>query len=162
MKNRIYLRPLKISDADIAYKWRNNPKIWKYTGNAPYPNIITPEIERNWLSKVLEKSDEKRFAICISESDEYIGNVQLTNVTITNAEFHVFIGETSFWSKGYGKEATLILLEKAFNELLLEEIYLSVNPKNLAATKTYNSIGFTITEEKEEFVKMTIKKNDFK
>ena len=59
---KITIRPLCIEDALTSYKWRNNPNIWKYTGNKP-DKVITPEIETEWIKKVLKNENERRFAI---------------------------------------------------------------------------------------------------
>ena len=40
----IYIRPLRIEDALISYKWRNICEIWALTGSRPDIEI-TPELE---------------------------------------------------------------------------------------------------------------------
>ncbi len=151
----IYIRPLKKEDALTSFKWRNNPDIWQFTGSKP-DQRITPEIELNWIKKVLKEEDSKRFAICLKENDKYIGNIQLTNIRNRTAEFHIFIGEQEFWGKGIGTEATKLLLKYAFEELKLKQVYLYVNPKNIAAIKSYEKCGFIfqqkIDDEKMLFV----------
>ncbi len=159
----IYIRPLKKEDALTSFRWRNNPDIWKFTGSKP-DKIITPEIELNWIQKVLKEKDSKRFAICLKENNKYIGNVQLTNIRNRTAEFHIFIGEQEFWGKGIGTETTKLLLKYAFEELNLKQIYLYVNPKNIAAIKSYEKCGFIfqqkIDNEKMLFVLNNENRND--
>jgi len=36
---KVIIRPLQETDAFISNKWRNNPDIWKYTGNKPDKEI---------------------------------------------------------------------------------------------------------------------------
>jgi diamine N-acetyltransferase len=138
----INLRPLTIEDARVSVKWRNNPKIWEYTGSRPDHEISFAE-EHDWLARVLLNSNEKRFAICLTESDQYIGNVQLTNIDKISAEFHIFIGCASMWGKGIGKAATKLMLEYGFTVLGLEEINLSVKKNHLVAVGLYEGIGFS-------------------
>jgi len=154
----IYIRPLKEEDAIISYKWRNDPVIWKYTGKKPDKHI-TKEIEQNWIKKVLKKRDEKRFAICLSKNNQYIGNVQLTHIENAKARFHIFIGEKSFWGKGIATKATKLILKYAFNELKIKEIYLLVNRENHAAIKAYEKSGFKIIKEEEKNYIMKIFNN---
>ena len=86
---KILIRPLKIEDAEISFKWRNDPEIWKYTGSRPTTEI-TKEIEFNWLKKSLKDQTKARFAILAD--DVYVGNVQLTDIILNeSAEFHIFI-----------------------------------------------------------------------
>ena len=143
MKNtlNIYLRPLREEDALTSYKWRNDPEVWKLTGSRP-DIVVTPEIEKDWIRKVLQDPASRRFAICIAQNDTYIGNVQLTNITGEEAEFHIFIGEKKCWGKGVGYMATTELINIAKKQLPLKRIYLYVKPGNTAAIKIYEKAGF--------------------
>lgn len=158
----IYLRPLVKEDAYISHHWRNNPKIWKYTGSRP-DKFISADIELTWIEKVLLRANEKRFAICIENSEQYIGNVQLTNIESDTAIFHIFIGETKYWGKGYGTIATKKIIEYAFNILKLKEIELEVNQYNKVAIKAYKRVGFKNYSIKDGnmVMKVTEKKYNF-
>lgn len=135
-----------MSDADISYQWRNNPRIWKYTGSRP-DKLITPEIEREWLAKVLERENEKRFAICLTENDRYIGNIFFTDVTAEEAQLHIFIGEMSCWGNGRAVEAMNQIVQFGFKVLHLQLIYGLVNIKNEAAVQMAREAGFTKSGE---------------
>lgn len=144
---KVLIRPLKLKDAEISYKWRNDPEIWKYTGTRPN-RTITPEIELQWIKEVLKRKDEKRFAICIVETDEYIGNAQLTNINNESAQYHLFIGEISFRGKGIGKQVANLILEFAFYTLGVKEVYSYFNPDNLASIKACEKNGFKFSLKK--------------
>lgn len=152
---KIYLRPIRLDDSLTSFKWRNNPKIWKLTANKP-DKIITPGIELEHYTKVLSNKDEARYAICLEESNNYIGNVQLTNIINSSAEFHLFIGEEKYWAKGIGTAATKEMIHIGFNSLKLKEIYLFVNNRNIAAIKAYLNSGFLIKECNKNKIKMVI------
>jgi diamine N-acetyltransferase len=152
----IYIRPLEERDAQVSYKWRNDAEIWKYTGSRP-DKKITPEIETEWLINALKRNDEKRYAICLSETHEYIGNVQLTNITESEAEFHIFIGNKNYWGKKFGSTATKMIIEFAFTELQLERIYLSVHKDNIPAYKSYTNLGFSKFGNNGDMVLMELK-----
>jgi RimJ/RimL family protein N-acetyltransferase len=156
----VYIRPLIESDACISYKWRNNNDLWEFTGARP-DREITLEIELEWIKKAIKRQEEKRFAICTEDKDQYIGNVQLTHITNTKAQFHIFIGEMKFWNQGLGQKATKLLLDHGLNKMKLSEIYLYVNNQHKAAIKAYLNSGFEITgfKEKEKQVKMTVTKS---
>jgi diamine N-acetyltransferase len=137
----IFIRPLQESDALISYKWRNDPDVWVLMGSRP-DRQITQEIELEWIRHVLSDKTTKRFAICVAGPDEYIGNVQLTGISADEAEFHIFIGEKSYWGKGVSTQATGMILKYAFNELHLKRVSLTVNKENIAAIKSYEKNGF--------------------
>ncbi|RZL51226.1 MAG: N-acetyltransferase [Pedobacter sp.] len=160
MISSIYLRPLCVEDSLISYRWRNDPAIWKYTGNRPN-QVITPEIEEKWLKERLDKEDQMRFAICTEENGTYVGNVQLLNIANGSAELHIFIGEKTFWGRNIGYEATLQVLKIGFKQHMLSEIYLNVHPDNYAARAIYVKAGFRHTKTLNGFIQMKIKKNSY-
>lgn len=160
MSNEVYIRPLRIEDASISYKWRNDPEIWIYT-QFNRNNEITLEIESDWLKSKLVKEDEKRFAICLTETDQYIGNVQLINIKNKSAEFHLFIGEKDFWGKGIGSKVTSLIINYAFDELGLDNVSLEVNEDNLPAQAIYKKMGFLEANKKNNFIKMWLTKDRF-
>lgn len=149
----INIRPLRIEDAQISFKWRNDPEVFKYTGNT-YSNLITYETELNWIKKVINNPDEARFAIEVE--GRYIGNIYLTNINELSAEYHIFIGDKTFWGKGIGEKASLLIIEYGFKILNLRNIFLNVRHENKRAISLYQKIGFREIEFNESFVKMII------
>jgi len=151
---RVSIRPLRESDALTSYAWRNDPDIWRYTGKRP-DREITPEMELEWIRKVLARPDEKRFAVCVGDEMEYVGNAQLTDISPTQAQFHIFIGKKEYHGKGIGTEATRLVLLHAFEVLQLRQVYLKVNRSNVAAVRAYEKCGFRITAESGSTLIMT-------
>ena len=76
MNKEVYIRPLRLEDAQMSYQWRNSPKIWRHTLSKP-DRHITVEMEAESLARILARQDEKRFAICLSENRAYIGNISV-------------------------------------------------------------------------------------
>ena len=145
-KEDIYLRPLVREDALTSFKWRNDPEVWKYTRSRPNM-VITPEIELNWAEQVLQTANRRTFAICLVENDQYIGNVQITDMNGTSGRFHLFIGDKSFWGKGIGTAAAEKLVSVAREELHLKQLVLWVNKENTAARKIYLNVGFVPVDD---------------
>ena len=150
---QVAIRPLEENDAKTSYLWRSDPEIWKYTGSKPNM-VVTQQIEKEWIKEVLARKNEIRFAICVGVDKEYIGNIQLTNITTDNAEFHIFIGKKEYHNKGIGTQATNLLLEYARKDLKLKEVYLFVNKSNIAAIKAYNKCGFFETDTTEDKLRL--------
>ena len=140
-RTAVMLRPLQEEDAQTSYGWRNDARIWQYTGNRP-DKVVTEAMERDWLRQVLARPNEARFAICVGAQHTYVGNVQLTHITAGDAEFHIFIGDTRVHGQGVGTQATQLILDYARETLGLHEVYLSVHQDNLAAIRTYEKCGF--------------------
>lgn len=160
VKPIIYLRALTPEDAAIACHWRNNPKVWVYTKRT-VDHIVTQEMERDWIIKVSKVPQDKRFAICLQENKQYIGNIQLVGIKNKEAHFHLFIGEESCWGKGIAQQATFLLLDYAFSELEMKTILLDVHQDNQAALAIYQKTGFKIVEHKGLFISMTLGKGHY-
>ena len=107
----------------------------------------------------LSEKNTKRYAICLSETGEYIGNVQLTDINNNKAQLHIFIGEKKYWGKGIATKAISKIISISFDEIMLDELYLLVNNHNIAAVTSYIKNGFLITSEENNILTMTCKKN---
>jgi hypothetical protein len=66
--------------------------------------------------------------------------------------FRIAIGEKDAWGKGYGTEATRLVMEEAFESLGLDEVRLEVFGHNVRAIATYERVGFEVTGEHVEWV----------
>ena len=150
----VRIRPLQEQDAYTSVKWRNDPEVFKYTGNT-YKNEILLETELAWINRVIKNENEYRCAILAD--DVYVGNIYLTDITSESAEYHIFIGNKDYWGKGVAKQASLQILQYAFQKLKLKFVHLRVNRKNEFAIRLYKKIGFVEESSDENWILM--KKN---
>lgn len=153
---KVTIRPLEKEDAYISYKWRNDPEVFKYTGNT-YTNEISLETELDWISKVIQKMDDYRCAIVVD--DVYIGNIYLTDIKDGKANYHIFIGNRGYWGKGVAKEASRLIIDYGFATLGLNRILLKVRPQNITAYNLYLRLGFQETSRDDQFIEMQISKD---
>lgn len=160
MNYSVYLRPLSVPDAATSYKWRNNPIIWKFTEYKPDKKIDFAT-ESDWIKKSLKVKNDYRFAICLLETGQYIGNIQLINIADKAGDYHIFIGDTFYWGKGIAKEATQLILNYGFIKLGLDFINLKVHQDNTIAKAIYQKMGFNSIGSQGDFILMTLEKNHF-
>src|SRR5262249_27535125 len=66
------------------------------------------------------------------------------------ASFGILIGEKDCWGKGYGTEATRLILDYGFRQLGLHNIMLSVSSANTAAIRAYTRAGFHVIGARRE------------
>jgi RimJ/RimL family protein N-acetyltransferase len=95
------------------------------------------------------------FAIHTTDTDELIGSTALTDAGPDHpksALFRIVIGEKWAWDRGYGTEATRLVVEEAFDGLDLEEVRLEVFRHNPRAITAYRKVGFERTGAHTEFV----------
>ncbi|MEM7734875.1 MAG: GNAT family N-acetyltransferase [Deinococcota bacterium] len=76
---------------------------------------------------------------------EYIGTIELYDLSKRSATLGIIIGERRYWGKGYGTEAIKALLHHAFTTLSLDEIRLHTFADNLRAQACFKKVGFIET-----------------
>jgi RimJ/RimL family protein N-acetyltransferase len=137
---RCYLSPMNPEDAQKYVAWLADMEVAQYLTVACH--IISLYVERQTLERFVRQGDH--FAIVDSKNDELLGGCGLLNPDHINrnAEVGIFIGEKSYWNKGYGEEAMRLLLDYAFNILDLNNIMLNVYAYNTRAIRCYRKIGF--------------------
>lgn len=90
----------------------------------------------------------------------HIGMLSLFNIANKGAEVGIFIGEKTYWGRGYGTESLRRVLPYCFNNLGLKKVYLKVIPDNIRAIRCYEKVGFTRVCEFEleglRFVRMEL------
>ncbi|MFC2064820.1 GNAT family N-acetyltransferase [Chloroflexota bacterium] len=127
----VYLRALELTDLETTHKWHNDPELYQtLTGTYHYVSRYT---EEQWLKEMVKsKDDELNLAICIEGTDEHIGNVYARNINyqVGHAIIHLFIGDKSQRSLGYGFLALNILRDLMMSSTRLNKIYFHVLADN--------------------------------
>lgn len=136
----VYLRLLMVSDAAISWRWRNDPDIWKYTGNNNVGGV-TEEIERKWAESVTQDPTRINYAICLSPSNRYIGNIYLVNIKENTGELGIFIGDKNVYGNGYGTLALKQFMKIVSEKFAIKKIIIKVRPDNMAARSIYEKCG---------------------
>lgn len=141
MGNKIYLRPISKTDTNNILKWRNSKQVKE---NFIYRKKLTEIQHQNWLDTIIEQKKAFQFIIVEKENNKDIGSVYLRDIDLENkkAEFGIFIGEADSMGKGFGTEATRLIVEYGFNELKLNKIFLRVFTENEQAINCYKRVGF--------------------
>lgn len=145
--DRIYLSPKDTSDEEIEKftEWMNDMQTTDFIGKTRA--IITIAGEKEWLENSAKSNEDRNFVIVELQEDKLIGTIGLTNFDWIDrsATLGIFIGEDSFRSNGYGKEAIDLLLEYGFKYLNLHTIKLDLIDVNERAHKCYLKCGFKDT-----------------
>jgi RimJ/RimL family protein N-acetyltransferase len=103
----------------------------------------------DWITQWYERhagatQDSLVFTIVSRSDGQPVGNVALQDVDYRNrtAEFGIYIGDPTCRGRGYGSEATRMILTFAFRVLGLHNVMLRVYEYNLAAIRVYEKAGF--------------------
>jgi len=139
----IYLRAINEQDLSGNYfDWLNDYEVTKYTESGRVPN--TKDSMEKYFREVIQSSNNVAFAIVDKQTDRHIGNVKLGPINWVHrcSEFGILIGETQYWGKGFGSEATILLLRYAFQRLNLHKVILGVSAEHAGAIRAYQRVGF--------------------
>ena len=140
------LRPWMESDAKCLYHFAKNPNIGPITASPPHNNI---EDSLNIIKTVFSKKE----TYAIVKDNIPIGCVGLLFHPDTNhwwgegaVELGYWIAE-EYWGNGYAVEASKILIEHAFNDLNVKEIYASYRLENNQSKRVLEKLGFKYYSE---------------
>lgn len=138
---RIYFRPIELDDEPRLRAWINDPRSWATLGRALPINGVR---EREWIESLYKSPTDVALAIVVRDGDRHIGNTGLHGIAALDrkAEFGVFIGDVEYRGRGFGSEATALMVRYAFEELNLHRVALSVFADNPRAARAYEKAGF--------------------
>jgi RimJ/RimL family protein N-acetyltransferase len=153
--DRIFLSLSQKKDLYLYNDWLNDSEINLTYGRS---HIVFNEEQQAKYIEEYNNSYDKFFFVIVKkgngrENEQAIGIGLLFDLDWTHgkATFGLLL-DKSFQSKGYGKEATNLLLEFAFNILNLNNVMLYAVDFNEKAIAIYENIGFkTIGQRREAY-----------
>ncbi len=141
-KIRVYLRAFELDDHVKIHQWRQDREIIRNFGGVP---LFSSSLnEKKWVEDKIFDKDNVSCAICLKETNEFIGCIFLNDIDYHNRSGHVpvFIGKKEYWGKGYAAEARILMLKYAFFERGLNRIWARVLEDNQGALKMHNKTGY--------------------
>ncbi len=111
------------------------------------------EIDRFFHGRLMSP-EQVGYAIDVRETGRLIGSTTFSNLDPDNGSvlFHISIGEPDAWGRGYGTEATELMLWLAFERIGLHRVALSVFGFNERAIRGYEKAGFRIEGRHREAI----------
>jgi RimJ/RimL family protein N-acetyltransferase len=139
---KCYLSPCSLEDAEKWTEWDNDLEVAVPLGEESY-TLYSLDKTKEIISNVIKKQDPI-FSIVDLETDKPIGRCMLFNVDKVDrkAMLGIGIGDKAYWERGYGQDATKLLLDYGFNLLNLNNIMLGVYSYNERAISCYKKVGF--------------------
>ena len=151
--DKIYLRTIEPKDAQIMFKWENDSENWKVS------NTLVPFSEHLILQYVNSAQDifetkQLRFIICLKETDEPIGTIDLFEYDPLHrrAGVGVLIDEVSERNKGYANEALQLMIQYSWDRLNLHQLFCNIFESNKHSIKLFEKNGFVETGVKKDWV----------
>lgn len=138
----IYIRYIEFKDAEQVLDWENNQENWAVSENdSPY-SIYDVLVLIGELQDI-KKVNQARWMICLSSSDEAIGNIDLTEIEFNKHESTVgiLIADELQRNKGYASLA-LQMIERQAEELEIIKLKCSIHSDNTASVSLFEKNGF--------------------
>jgi RimJ/RimL family protein N-acetyltransferase len=139
----VYLRPLEREDAPTLVPWMNDAEVTRFLrAYRPY-NLAA---EEEFIRRIAESTTDVTLGIVPRETDQLIGAAGLHQIDTRNrhAQFGISLGDKTAWGKGYGTEATRLIVRYAFETLNLHRVWLHVYEYNPRGHRVYEKVGFQL------------------
>ena len=119
----IYLRALEPEDLEFVYAIENNESVWEVSNTqTPYSRFLINQYLENAHQDIYE-AKQLRLAICLNDSQEAIGLIDLFDFDPKNSRAGVglVIADLSSRNKGIGSEALELVINYSFQQLQLHQ-----------------------------------------
>ena len=133
-------------------RWYTDPEVVRLTRYQDGP--MRPEDVRRFFEARVTGPSSFALAIHLRDDDRLIGTCAFSQLDGDNgsALFHITIGEPDCWGRGYGTEATALMLEHAFRTLGFHRVALAVFSFNERAIRAYRKVGFVVEGRAREAI----------
>ncbi len=167
---RLILREVLSTDVDNLFELDNNPNVQKYVGNKPVKDKL--EVEKLIQNLQLQYTENgiSRWAVIDKNTNEFIGwsGIKLIKESMNNHNNFYELGYRfieRYWGKGFATETTVALVDYAFKNLKIENIYAICDIENKGSKNVLEKTGlklietFNYRDKEHNWFKMT--KNDW-
>ncbi|MDX2005729.1 MAG: GNAT family N-acetyltransferase [Meiothermus sp.] len=153
------------------YDCFRDPEIAEWNGSRPLKMPL-------WLFKrvvmgEVSRGDRLGFGI-LDECGEWLGTVELYELSRNEATLGILIGAKARWGKGYGTDAVRAVLQYGFTKMGLRKVKLRTYKHNVRAQRAFEKSGFRLVANpnppprfnfglapRPEFVPMEIAKDEW-
>jgi len=142
------LRSLELKDAELMLEWMKDKDINKYYRF--HSETVTLDSIKGFITNSKSCDNNKHYAI-VDDDDVYLGTISLKNIDMhnLNAEYAIALRKVAI-GQGIARNATIDILNKAFEHFNLNKVYLNVISDNERAIKFYEKMGFVYEGEFKE------------
>lgn len=140
----VVLRPISVDDAPGLVELLHDPEGRKMTGTHGRVRPGVEERARNWYGSRADQDDELYLAITERSTGEFVGEVVLQDLDPDNrsCSFRIALVGPRVYGRGFGSEATALILAHAFGTAGVHRVELEVHDFNPRARHVYERAGF--------------------
>jgi len=146
----ILLRPARPEDAEIVFASLADEEVARLTGTTE--TFTLAQVQAHY-TRIVDAPDRADYII-VAKDDlaSVLGEVVLNNIDWHNraAGFRIALFDSAQFGKGYGSQATRLMVQYGFETLNLHRIELEVYDFNPRAAHVYEKAGFVREGEKRD------------
>jgi len=148
----VVLRKHVPGNVDAFQRWYADPEVARLARYQDAP-MRSDEIDRFFQLRALG-AESLTMAIHDRDTNRLIGSCAFSQVDGENgsAMYHITIGEKDMWGRGYGTEATQLMVDHAFGTLGLHRVALTVFEFNERAIRAYRRCRFVVEGRSRESI----------
>ena len=158
----IYLRALEPNDLEFIFAIENDQSIWEVSNTyTPYSRFLVKQYLENAHQDIYE-AKQLRLAICQDQDFPAVGLVDLFDFDPKNnrAGVGIVIQGNEHRNQNIGSEAVALLIEYAFSNLNLHQLFANIGTENVASTALFTKFGFEMIGVKKEWTLVNGKYKD--
>jgi diamine N-acetyltransferase len=149
----IYLRALEPEDLEFVYQLENDESVWEISQTqTPYSRFLIRQYLDNAQQTIYE-AKQLRLAICKNDSFQAIGLIDLFDFDPKNkrAGVGILIQHPENRQNGFGRQALQLLIQYAFENLELHQLYANISTTNEASIALFTTFGFDCVGIKKDW-----------
>lgn len=154
--NTIYLRALEPEDLEFLYVVENDENIWEVSNTqTPYSKFLIRQYLENAHQDIYE-AKQLRLAICKKDTFEAIGLIDLFDFDPRNhrAGVGIIVQNEADRKSGFGKEALGLVIDYAFKQLQLHQLFANIGVENKASLALFTTFGFEKIGIKKDWIRI--------
>lgn len=139
----VKLRDFREDDFSPFHALHSNPAALRYYGMLPVTSEDDARRLWGYYREENERGESFRKVITLNDGDDYIGDCGIMFINRIHARGEIYlIISPLYQNRGVSLCVNRILLNHAFSELGLNRIQARIDPRNIAARKSFHKTGF--------------------
>lgn len=139
----VRLEPLTSAVLEDYLRAMDDPEVTRLTGSH---GTFEPAVVREWLRTRQDQHDRADWAVLRSVDGAFLGEAVLNDLDADNDSvgFRIWLAGPDAVGRGYGTEATALVLRYALDDVGVHRVSLEVYDHNPRARHVYEKCGFTV------------------
>ncbi len=140
---RLRLRRALPNDVPALFALHSDPHVMRYWSTPAYTDIAQAQALFQRNDRGVTAGEFCYWVMVLRDDDRLIGNCTLFSINPANRRAETgYALRSDHWRKGYATEAMRLVLDYAFEHLLLHRIEADVDPRNSGSIRLLERLGF--------------------